>query len=58
MKKKEFNDKDFSRIKDLDLGIAKRKTIFKRLKNQKIGIVVSSYYTNIARDLAYGAAEV
>jgi 6,7-dimethyl-8-ribityllumazine synthase len=42
----------------LDLGIAKRETIFNRLKNPKIGIVVSSYYADIARDLTFGAAEV
>ena len=58
MKKKGFNDKDFSIIEDLDLGIAKRETIFNRLKNPKIGIVVSSYYADIARDLTFGAAEV
>ena len=58
MKKKGFNDKDFSIIKDLDLGIAKRETIFNRLKNPKIGIVVSSYYADIARDLTFGADEV
>ena len=58
MKKKKFNDKDFSTIEDLDLGIAKRETVFNRLKNPKIGIVVSSYYADIARDLTFGAAEV
>ena len=58
MKKKKFNDKDFSTIEDLDSTIAKRESIFNRLKNPKIGIVASSYYADIARDLTFGAAEV
>ena len=42
MKKKGFNDKNFSIIEDLDLGIAKRETIFNRLKNPKIGNVIDN----------------
>ena len=58
MKKKEWNDKDFSAIEDLDRAIAKRESLFNRLKKTKIGIVGSYYYADIARDLAFGAAEV
>jgi len=58
MKKKEWNDKDFFTIEDLGRTIAKRESILNRLKNPKIGIVTSSYYADIARDLTLGAAEV
>jgi len=58
MKNKEWNDKDFSTIENLDRAIVKRELLINKLKKLKIGIVGSFYYADIARDLAFGAAEV